>query len=170
MLPDNNILTTEELLDSPDLDFMIKGIIAKRKLRMDNIEDFLHEVKIRIFKYGTKYGKTLMGAIAFQVCYAHKSYKKKKRYAETEPLSDDYDKAIIDNSFDRIDLLDEIRNIKSVRLHKKERKILNLMLHQDNYTLDQIGKKFKPQISRQYVCEIKASIIKKVREHYGFSL
>jgi hypothetical protein len=161
--PNSNL----EYIESKDFEHAVKSIIKKRKLFVQNIEDFIQEVRIRAFKYGLKYGKTLIAAVASHVCYAHKSYKEKEKTVKTGQLSDDYDRPIAHNDFDIVDLSDEIEHIRAVKLSPKERKVFDLMLHKDNYTLDQIGKKMKPKISRQYVCEMKASIIKKVREHYG---
>jgi hypothetical protein len=155
----------EELLNN--LEPIVRGILRVRKLRVDNFEDFLQEVRIRIFKYGLpKYAKE-MTAVARHVVWAHKSYKSKKRKLTEHQLPDTMGLSQEDSNLKRVDLNDEIENIvdlmKSPEFTKDERFVFGLM-RDGCKTMHEMGQKFNPTVSRQYIWQIQKDLKRKIRE------
>ena len=155
----------EELFDR--LEPMVRGIIKARQLRVDNFDDFLQEVRIRIYKRGIRAGVSEMDAIAEHVSWTHKSYRPRKRKLTEHQIPDTMDLSQEDTGIKNVDMADEIENlVKLTRCSlftKEERFVFDTML-EGGYTIDAIGKMFNPPVSRQYIWQIKKSLGRKIRE------
>jgi len=155
----------EELYDK--LEPMVRGIIKARRLRVDNFEDFLQEVRLRIFKRGIRHGVSEMDAVAEHVAWAHKSYKPRKRKLTEHQFPDTMDLQAEDSGIKSVDMADEIENLVSLTrcslFTKEERFVFDTML-EGGHTIDAIGKMFNPPVSRQYIWQIKKSLGRKIRE------
>lgn len=155
----------EELFDR--LEPMVRGIIKARRLRVDNFEDFLQEVRIRIYKKGLRSSVSEMDAIAEHVSWTHKEYKPRKRKLTEHQIPDTMDMSREDSGIKSVDMADEIENLVHLTrcslFTKEERFVFDTML-EGGYTIDAIGKMFNPPVSRQYIWQIKKSLGRKIRE------
>jgi hypothetical protein len=155
----------EELLDR--LEPMVRGALKGRRLRVDNFEDFLQEVRIRIYKYGLRAGIPELDAVSEHVKWVHKEYKPRKRKLTQHQMPDTMDLSGEDKGLKSVDINDEIENIRRLTrcslFTKEERFVFDTML-EGGYTIDAIGKMFNPPVSRQYIWQIKKSLIRKIRE------
>ncbi len=146
------------LLEDPNLDHIIKGIIKKRRLFVGNLEDFIHEVRIRIFMYGLKEGVKLIDAIANHVVWAHKSYRTRPRIMQSHQLVENGNTTYDHKDFDLIDNLDEIeeaqRRVNSDEFTDREKAVFNSMLTGDRLSIS--------SISRQLVWKTKKQIREKL--------
>jgi transposase len=155
----------EELYDK--LEPMVRGILKARRLRVDNFEDFVQEVRIRIYKRGIRTGVSEMDAVAEHVMWTHKSYKGRKRKLTEHQIPDTMDLSEEDSGTRMIEVADEIESLVSLTrgslFTKEERFVFDTML-EGGYTIDAIGKMFNPPVSRQYIWQIKKSLGRKIRE------
>ena len=155
----------EELYDK--LEPLVRGILKARRLRVENFEDFLQEVRIRIYKRGIRNGVSEMDAVAEHVAWTHKSYKGRKRKLTEHQIPDTMDLSAEDSGIKSVDMADEIENLVHLTrcslFTKEERFVFDRML-EGGYTIDAIGKMFNPPVSRQYIWQIKKSLGRKIRE------
>ena len=155
----------EELLER--VEPMVRSILKRRKLRVDNFEDFLQEVRVRIYKYGMVEGISEMQAVAGHVIFAHKSFRQPKRVLTEHQIPDTIQLSTDDDGMKMVDIADDIESLvrltRSSFFTKEERFVFDTML-EGGHTMDEIGKMLNPPTSRQRISQIQHSLIRKIRD------
>jgi hypothetical protein len=153
-----------------DLRIMVRGIIKRRNLRVDMFDDFLQEVRLRIYTFGLMEGRSELNSVAFHVVYAHKSYKPRPRILTEHQFSDDYDHDVFfDSNYASVDAKDEIEELDFIvntdKFTVRQKEVFNIMRQDPYLTLDAIGKRMVPTAPRNCVFSIIKTLAKKLGDY-----
>jgi hypothetical protein len=150
-------------MQDSELRDMVSRIIVKRRLRVDNFNDFLQEVRIRIMKYGLDYcneGRSDMDCVAAHVKYTHMSYKQRSRAKHkvfTHQLIDSADPNAYHlcsnhDEFEQVDAVDEVEHlhdlIKDEVFTERERQAFYVLAANPYATFAEVGEKLVPPAPR----------------------
>lgn len=162
---------------------MVDRILAKRRLRVDNFNDFLQEVRIRIMKYGLDYcnkGRSEWDCVAGHVRFTHMSYKVHKKKGRKQVFvhqlidsNDDLSSrshhiALEHPGFEHVDSIDEVENlhdvIKDPIFTERERQTFYAMVENPSATFEEIGQKMVPPAARGGAYVIVQSMKRKMKQ------